>query len=658
MNFFKYGHKLAGPALQEGGKVVANSSMKLGFKTMAMEVVKTTSKEVGKAVALQALKYGIEKLLELHLSQFCKNVGEKMLSVFNDASIYISGLRETLKRVLKTFGKVGAEKLVQAKIQAVVFGTSPLLADIKTVIDSIMSSVKTGIRNALSKAKMAGKELQLASLALEVVTFLKSVYDVIKFVKKITSMLIGSIFDLNNELTKSCNSATNMEEHQVSSEELETFQSKAVKDLKSALGEQAGELIREWTAKMLNKAAVSAISLVAKEAKKLHRNIKENSEMKEFRQLVFKEREKQINNSLQEDTASTPLSSSEVHIEECMKILKKTKSAKVFAAVVREGVPMDRFCVQALEEVLPLIIPDIPHKVKIRVETSDGQFVHQTLGGDADTCVVTIKLDRASGGYLGHYSSEGAKGSTVPSGQNNCMLEATTDELRRMFPDAKIPDAKTLREETANQISNSPSIQHSIQSGWHQYTLNERMYGGVPLGGGVPYQGGPYGEVKKTYSERNVTEADHQPAQSHINKYAKDVGVRNIHPDLMPVITLLTTEHAQTLNFRYKAYRIKEGKDYSAYHETQRKHLQDGNYDEAIYHAVEKNWFPIANRLDGNDRKTFCDEIRNHFDRWAQVNYADGSGHTVITPQQSTRLQQRFDLAMAQPILDNLRRTG
>jgi hypothetical protein len=649
--FFKYGHKVAGPGLKEGGKQVSQEVMKLGFQTTVREVIKTSCKEIGKAVAFHVLKQTIETLVHNHLSKFCSDIGETLLSTVNDLTIFVTGLQATLKKVVMTFGKKGAEKLVQEKVQKLLFGGNDFFSDVKTVLSSVTSSVSSGIGNALSKQRMTGKHLELLNISQQVLSFLKEAYDAFNFLKKIKDLLFGHITDLDKELEKECTSKT-IQEKQISDQEIGAFQLKAVGDIKSALGQKAGQMIEEWTAQMLNKAAVCAIKVVSKKAKRMYQNQRENKEIQKLRQSIVKERERKLNEILSGNTDPEALEPSKAHIEECMKIMKKTKSAKVFAEIVREGVPTDRFCAQALEEALPTVLSsfNIP-TIKIRVETSDGELVHETSSNDANVKVINLKLERSANDHLGHYRSE--EGGSV--GGNNCMFEATANELRRLYPDADIPDPATLREMTATRIESSPALRHAIESGWHQYTLNKNMYGGAPLGQGTPAMSGLY-KHNKQFSEKNKFEQDHQPAVSHIHKYAKDEGVRKISSLEMPVLSISKENHQKTKNYKGKAHSTVNN-DHGLFHEMQKKYLSEGQYAEAIWHAVKENWIPIVKEEQNADlKRQYCESTKSHFELWSQVQWTDKTNkkRTFITKDESKILTKRFDMKIAKINVERL----
>ena len=636
--------------MQQGGKQVSQNVIKIGFQKTVTEVLKTSCKEIGKAVGLHVLKQSIETLVHNHLSKFCSDIGENLLSSFHHAAVFATGLQETLQIVYKTFGKKEAEKLVQDKIQKILCGVNGLVSDVKTIFTSITSSVSAGIGMALNKRSMTGNHLEIANIAHELLTYLKKIYDTFNFFTKIKDLLFGHITDFDTELRKTC-SSKQVHENQISAQDIEAFQLKAVGDIKSALGQKAGQLIEEWTAQMLNKAAVCAIKVVSSEVKKMSMKQRENKEMQKLRQLIVKERERKLNEVLSGNTDAAALEPSNAHIEECMQIMKKTKSSKVFAELVREGVPMDRFCAQALEEAIPHVLSSFnAQKIKIRVETTDGEFVHETPFDDHDVQVITLKLERSADGNFGHYEGEECGGN---KGGNNCMFEAATNELRKLNPNANIPDAATLREMTANMIESSPEVRHAIERGWHQYTLNRNMYGGAPQGMGEPAIGGLYKENKK-YSELNKFEQDHQPASSHIQKYAKDEGIRNINNLDMPVMSLPKEYHQETLNYKGKANSNKN--DHGIFHQLQKKYLSEGQYAEAIWHAVKANWIPIVMKETNADlRRKYANETMEHFTRWSEVKWIDKTNKTrkVITDKESKDLINRFKMKIGK---DNLER--
>ena len=234
------------------------------------------------------------------------------------------------------------------------------------------------------------------------------------------------------------------------------------------------------------------------------------------------------------------------------------------------------------------------------------------------------------------------------------MFEAVTKELRKLYPDARIPDSATLREETAKMIESSPEVRQAIERGWHQYALHINMYGGVPEGQGKPAVGGLYRDNKK-YSEKNKFEQDHQPASSHMQKYAKDAGVRNINILDMPVLSLPKEYHQQTLNYKGKANSNKN--DLGIFHQLQKKYLEEGQYEEAIWHAVDVNWIPIVKKEnDPNLKKEYVNAIKKIFTDWSNVKFTDSQKNTrtVITKEDSKNLIKRLEMKLAKHNLERM----
>jgi len=643
VKFFKYGHKVAGNSLHQAGKQVATNVMKTTFKEAAKEVIKSTATTIGKAVAFQVLRQGIETLVQKYLRGFCNQVGTAVIGLFNNIFIYFSGLPKTLEDLYKSCGKAEAKQFVKQTMQKILSGGQGFVKNVETLFNSVLGSVSTGISNALAKRKMAqAKELEAASIALDILNSVNKIYEQFKFIFQIENLLKGHVGDFNTELKKCCeskkgSSTKSSEEKKISDEEVENFKVEVENELKSTLGKEAGRMIEAWTAKMLNKAAVCVVQIVAKEAKKVYNKKKENNEIKRLRKLQTKERQRKLNESNGTGSADQENQGpSEAHVEECMKIMKKTNSAKVFAEIVKEGVPLDRFCVQALEEVLPKVLEGVSN-LKISVETTDGEFSHQTPTAHGDSAnVINLHLDRENNHFI--------SGEETKSGNHDCMLVAAAEQLKQMYPGQNIPDAETLRELIANKIEQSPEIRASIERGWHQYTLNQKMFGGVPRGCGEHGYGGFYKDARKR-SERGIADADHQPAFSMFQN-AKDPGVRSLTKGELPTLTIPTDRHSETLNYKGRANSFKSTSAAGAFNFHQRDLMQKGQYMDAIWHAVNVNWMPWMKDLPPAEKTQYKAGLDKYCEDWTKLKMKDGSSRTVISSAEGSELKRRISMKL------------
>ena len=162
--------------------------------------------------------------------------------------------------------------------------------------------------------------------------------------------------------------------------------------------------------------------------------------------------------------------------DELLKLMGKTRNAKLFASILRENVPMDMTCVQACTNVIHdcLRSMDIANDGKrftgitIVVEGTDGSS-HEYSSSSNPSVKITLRLDG------NHFTTSGS--ANVQSSMNNCLF----GELSREIPELKtvFNDGTAFRESLSNHIENDVYLQHVISQGWHQFSIGKGSFGGA-----------------------------------------------------------------------------------------------------------------------------------------------------------------------------------
>ena len=668
VKFFKYGSKAVGPGLQEGGKVISQSAsaMKLTTGTIVKEIAKQTAIKIGSNVALGLISKAVESLVHSKLAEFCKELGTKIIGTINRYIVGTFGrLEATLARLYHSHGLARAQRIVEKKMHTVVtVGLAVAKESSNEWLSRMFGAVTTGLGEALKKRKGAGAKEKALEIALSVMNYIKKIVEQFKFFDKLNELFVGRTNEFNNELEKACASSPvsrNTEANQnVNQNELEEFQEKVKNNLQNELGKEAGQMIESWTTEMLQGTAREFATLAAKKAQDIYRQHKEAGYMEELRKLQEKRRNEQRGQT-SENRRPAP---SDNHIKACQQLMRKTRNPKLFAAIIRnEDVPIDRIGVDALSSALPALLQNHGvnvSQIPIRIESSDGQFVHTSTTKDSENEMV-VKIDRENDDQSGHYYNTTGDGDGSSSdGRRNCLFDCVAKQIKERYPHINLNSAD-LREQTADMIEKDASVSTAIRNGWHSYTIQAGLFGGRQTRNDETgeFNKGSY-PVSEFYDQLNcqkkfVVERDHQPAASHLSKYARDAGVKNISRGKYPVLAIKYEDHRQTLNYKGRARASAKGIGEAwAFHSEQKGLLGRGEYKEALWHAVKSNWLSIAeNENDVEDKKLYVTEISKHFYNFSQLKWADGSGKTFISKAEAKELTNRW-LKETEPKMQSL----
>ncbi|CAF1532832.1 unnamed protein product [Didymodactylos carnosus] len=215
------------------------------------------------------------------------------------------------------------------------------------------------------------------------------------------------------------------------------------------------------------------VGYIGNSIKKQYRSYKEDRYRADFESLKkdFDEKVKNAKFNVEEHTREV-----KTYHEALVKLLGKTRDAKLFASILRENVPMDMTCVQACTNVLDACMrgfetANLKEKftgICIVVEGSDGSS-HEYSSSKNPSHKIFLTLDD------NHFRASGFENTEAL--QNSCLYEALMRQvpsLKRMFS-----NGKEFRECLSDHIKNNKGLQYTIAQGWHRYTIEKRNYGGA-----------------------------------------------------------------------------------------------------------------------------------------------------------------------------------
>jgi len=473
--FFSKGvpSKSFGSKVRPPGLIKDAASESMSKSQMIWKVVKANGGQIGKRIALGALSHGVEQLVNSKLRDFCEQLGKEVVVDVKKAVDDVK-LNESLDNLCRVKGNKEAGRVLDSKTQYVLNERGQIMS----VISKYVSAFGAGLSDAM--ARQAAHDNSWENTAYWVGIALKSISLVtttIRMAEQIYTITSSSLKEIKAELDTTLKDQKGNEA--ITDQEVEEFQRMAIERLKQSLQVKAEQLIRELTTMILQQFTQYAAKKLGKLVKTVYRSYKERKILKQFKKEKKKEsrRRKRARKAGKYKKKTWP---SKKFVKAGLELMKKTRSPKLFADLVRSGVPTDRFCANGLAAALPELLkkqrPDLAgKKFRIQIETSDGEMVHRSGDGQEaapDEIVIKISLDKADGKKSGHYL-------TNKSGSNdhNCMFSAIAEQLKDKV--GINLNEKEMRSMAADMIEKDPLVRSAIEKGWHVETIERGFFGGT-----------------------------------------------------------------------------------------------------------------------------------------------------------------------------------
>ncbi|XP_049295305.1 uncharacterized protein LOC125770108 isoform X3 [Anopheles funestus] len=201
--------------------------------------------------------------------------------------------------------------------------------------------------------------------------------------------------------------------------------------------------------------------------------------------------------------------------EKLKQIMSKTKSPTLFAAIIRENVPMDLTCVAACTSPVYMLLKRLGIDVKGIVITVQGENgIEETFhsGATEGENVRNVTLQLRNNHFI--FSENQLD---VPD--NNCLYAALVDAI----PELINIEARTFREKIANAIENDPKVQHLIRQGWHRYPIMKYN----AIGGRAPKRTGDKLNKKKKTNKRS--ESNDASERAFEDTYLSEVAMEYVN---------------------------------------------------------------------------------------------------------------------------------
>nr|XP_033339981.1 uncharacterized protein LOC117228373 [Megalopta genalis] len=475
-----YGHKLAGPGLQVGGKVAETSGIQLikiaGCKWVGKELAKRIVSKVIEGLVFGFANTMVDSLIENQLREFCRYMSSEIILII-ERCVGMHDISTSLKEAYKTLGAKEATNLID-KLTKSAFSEKSYMQEFLPAVKSIANSVIQGIANAAEKRSMTSNTMQFPIRIISIGAVLLEHSLQIVDMALVTSRFLNHLNEeIKSELRKHADRCSPVRE-QEAEDDCERFKNQIIAMWQKLLRDQVGQKIEQNIVGPILKAGVNRIIRYAGQMiAETYRSYKESLNSKYFDNRTQEYREELENTEQQQhdDVSKIKEQIEQKYQEDIKQLLEKTRCPRLFAKAVRENIPMDMVCISASLECVTGFLKqqgiDIPG-ITIVVTGEGG--IRQTFSSAPEGAnVPIIYLEHKDNHYRlsgsGESETRGSGGS-----MNDCLRQALSEgipELRNMSRD-------DFRNGVADQIERDPKIQNHIKQGWHALPLRHGVFGG------------------------------------------------------------------------------------------------------------------------------------------------------------------------------------
>uniref|UniRef100_A0A914W232 Chloroplast protein-transporting ATPase n=1 Tax=Plectus sambesii TaxID=2011161 RepID=A0A914W232_9BILA len=486
----RYGRKIIEAGVEEGAKDLT----KLTGWALKKEVGWTRLlKHFGRDVGLNTLKgvaFGfaaneVERFVENHLRSLCEGISSTLLAEI-DQKVTEHGIASTLKTVYYKIGSQKGRQLIQ-KLTREALNNKNFIEEHAAFFFRVGNSVVQGLSIALEKNRQdnvsANSLAKWTKRVAKVVVWSQRVANV-----KEIAMLTDNFLDNLDKAIKEELKITSKARGTVQKDSVayETFRDELVDEWRQTLKQRSGQLIaQKIVAPILHHGARELLSFVGRQIKYAYSDFKTELQFDEFERLQ-KEQHERLNEAKNSgDTSATEQITKEYH-QKLYKLLRKVRCPKIFAAIIREGGPMDMVCAKAFAITLTKYLQETgnPNAGVILEIKGENAISQRIICGNVDGATV-IPLEVKDG----HFTLAGeANISNTPSTGYDCFFEALAKKHPDIFSDITKDGFRGL---IADCIETDKSLQETIEKGFHDFAISKGMYGGNrersrSRGGGSP----------------------------------------------------------------------------------------------------------------------------------------------------------------------------
>jgi hypothetical protein len=413
-----------------------------------------------------------------HLHGLCDTI-QKTLVADVDELFRSHELNQTILDAFNTIGEKQTQLLMN-HVTRECFEKTSLYTIIFAHCTRLYGSITRGISEAMRKVSTAGGTASISTIMTMLMRLqpLLKAYGTFDEISKMRDSAATFLKNANKMIQDALNEHTSSKSSKNASVDpqrnVHVLRDQTMQQWKQTIVETSNQVIATHViAPILSYGANQLVGFVGNSIKKQCRSFKEDNYRKEFESL-----KKDFDAKVKDDKLNAEEHRKEVktYHEALVKLLARTKDAKLFANILRENVPMDMTCVQACTNVIDQCMRHLKTAdgkteftgIRIVIEGNDGSS-HEYSSSADPSHTISLTLDDNHFRATGHGNADAS--------QNNCLYEA----LMSQVPELKtaFSDGIAFREHLSGYIENDESLQYTIAQGWHRFAIKKGSYGGA-----------------------------------------------------------------------------------------------------------------------------------------------------------------------------------
>ena len=485
--FSKFGYKIGGDFFKK------LSYRKLAEKGLGNVILKQAAfycgKKVVQTVALSAGNFALKKISEQLQKSLIDQICEKTIMDldFSDSS-------QQIKTLCDHVGTEKAEEILQ-QVTEKVFGPGSELRQQLTTLMGYLNRTKNSLFEALGNTASKTNNGDLAM-----------VLTVTNYVTKAIS--IGETLADATTCVNNMHSKLQMAIQNACEKEVSNTSKKAKKSHKKTSDEVSIQWIAQWKGQIKTEVSDKITStiiepvlnfvghkLASKATKYVKNACKSYREAKEWK--AFNKIKEAKQKALEGSNDAIKHEIHQKYDQEMVELLSKTKNPKLYAELVREGVPMGVLGLKAISNAVGR-----PIQVINQDGTPSSEFPADPDPPPGEPIVIVFEPGKTGkDGHAGHFLAKNSKDqeSQSQAGRNDCLLEAVIAQ-----------EGKTIsRDQVANVIEKDPFIQEHIRLGIDKHFIK---------------RAGALGGLKRT-------ETKEQSMRNYLNQLPDNVTGKDIKKD-------------------------------------------------------------------------------------------------------------------------------
>jgi len=389
---------------------------------------------------------------------------------------------ELNKTILQAFNTIGEKqaRLLMDQVTRECFEKTSLAATIYTHCTRLSGSISRGISECMRKMSDANGKVSASKLT-TILTYLQpllklhGVYDALSNMResaatflKDANKIIQNALDDHKSTTSLQNAPT------ISEQQVKFLRDQTMQQWKQRVIETSNQMIASHViAPILSYGVNQLVGFVGNSIKKQYRSYKEDKYRDQFEAL-----KRDFDAKINDDKLNAEEHQKELktYHQALVKLMAKTRNAKLFANILRENVPMDMTCVQACTNVIDQCMRGLKTAdgekqftgICIVIEGTDGSL-HEYSSSSDPSHIISLTLDNNHFSVTGNGSFEASK--------NNCLYESLISQVPAL--ETVFSNGTAFREYLSNHIENDESLQYTISQGWHEFAIKKGSYGGA-----------------------------------------------------------------------------------------------------------------------------------------------------------------------------------